>query len=166
MSTKLDTIIELGGQADLIATSISEGIYTWTPEKNIDCADCPITWASPLDSTTYNVVLIDENGCKTEGDVMVLVNFVKGVGVPTAFSPNGDGNNDILFVKGLGLAAVNLVVYNRYGEVVFETTDQDVGWDGTFKGKMENPGVFTWTLHYDFFTGDKGYQDGNVTLMR
>ncbi|MFT5821857.1 MAG: gliding motility-associated-like protein [Crocinitomix sp.] len=166
MSTKLDTIIDLGGQADLIATSISEGIYTWTPENGIDCADCPITWASPTDSTTYNVVLIDENGCKTEGDVLVLVNFVKGVGVPTAFSPNGDGSNDVLYVKGLGLAAVSLVVYNRYGEVVFETDDQEVGWDGMFKGKMENPGVFTWVLHYDFITGDKGYQDGNTTLMR
>lgn len=166
MTTRTDTIITLGGQADLIATSTSDGSYTWTPENNIDCADCPITWASPLDSTTYNVVLIDENGCKTEGDVIVLVNFVKGVGVPSAFSPNGDGNNDILYVKGLGLAAVNLVVYNRYGEVVFETKDQEEGWDGTFKGRMENPGVFTWTLHYNFFTGDKGYQDGNVTLMR
>lgn len=166
LSTQLDTIIELGGQADLIATSTSDGLYSWTPDKDIDCLDCPITWASPIDSTTYNVELIDENGCKTDGDVMVLVNFVKGVGVPTAFSPNDDGSNDILFVKGLGLAAVNLVVYNRYGEVVFETTEQEIGWDGTFKGKLENPGVFTWTLHYDFVTGDKGFQRGNTTLMR
>ena len=166
MSTELDTIIDLGGQADLIATSVSEGVYTWTPENYVDCPDCPITWTSPIDSTLYNVELIDENGCKTDGNVLVLVNFVKGVGVPSAFSPNDDGNNDILYVKGLGLAAVNLVVYNRYGEVVFETNDQEIGWDGTFKGKMENPGVFTWVLHYDFITGDKGYQKGNTTLMR
>ena len=163
---RLDTIITLGGDADLIASSLSDGIYSWSPEKDIVCSDCAITTASPLDSTTYSVLLIDENGCRAESSVLVLVNFVKGVGLPTAFSPNGDGVNDVLYIKGLGLAAVNLVIYNRYGEVVFETNDQTIGWDGTYKNRDENPGVFTWVLHYDFFTGDKGNQQGNVTIIR
>ena len=166
LSTELDTIIDAGGNANLIATSLSTGTYTWEPDYNIDCAECGITTASPIDSTLYSVYFIDENGCSAEGNVLVLVNFIEGVGVPTAFSPNGDGINDVLFVRGFGLAAISLVVYNRYGEVVFETTDQNIGWDGTFKNRDENPGVFTWVLQYDFITGNKGMQKGNTTLIR
>ena len=166
LDTELDTIITLGGEANLIANADREGMYTWTPDRYVDCADCQITTASPVDSTMYNVVFIDENGCETEGQVMVLVNFIKGIGVPTAFSPNGDGENDILFVKGNGIESINFVVYNRYGEVVFESNDQTIGWDGTFNGREQNPGVFTWVLHYDFYNGDKGKQQGNTTLYR
>lgn len=166
ISIELDTIIEAGGNANLIATSFSTGTYTWSPDYNVECLDCGITTASPIDSTLYTVYFIDENGCSAEGNVLVLVNFIEGVGVPSAFSPNGDGINDILFVRGYGLAAINLVVYNRYGEVVFETTDQNIGWDGTFKNRDENPGVFTWVLQYDFITGNKGMQKGNTTLIR
>ena len=166
ISTQLDTIIELGGEANLIATCPSDGAYSWSPTQYVDCPDCGITTTSPEDSTMYTVTFIDENGCKDQDQVMVLVNFIKGVGLPTAFTPNGDGANDILFIKGVGLAAVSLVIYNRYGEVVFETTDQNIGWDGTFKGREENPGVFTWVLQYDFITGDRGMQRGNTTLIR
>jgi gliding motility-associated-like protein len=163
----LDTIIDLGGDANLIAnTAVIDGIYSWLPDEEIECSNCQVTTASPLDSTTYTVYLTDENGCKANSSMVVYVNFIEAVGVPSAFSPNGDGSNDVLFVKGLGLAAVNLVIYNRYGEVVFETFDQNIGWDGTFKNKNENPGVFTWVLYYDYVTGKKGMIKGNTTLIR
>ena len=166
LNTELDTIITLGGDAWLIATADREGEYLWSPDRYIECPDCGTTTASPLDSTMYEVFFIDENGCTAEGQVMVLVNFIKGVGVPSAFSPNGDGNNDILLVKGRGIEAMNFVVYNRYGEVVFESNDQTIGWDGTHMGRDVNPGVFTWVLFYDFYTGEKGKQQGNTTLYR
>ena len=161
-----DTIIDAQTSADLIAFSISEGIYSWTPEQGVECPDCPITTASPSDSITYNVLLVDENGCKDEDRVKILVNFIEGVGLPTAFSPNGDGFNDVLYVRGVGLASTNLAIYNRFGELVFESDDQEVGWDGTYNNRDQNPGVFTWVLHYDFISGKKGKQHGNVTLMR
>lgn len=166
LTTELDTIITLGGDANLIANADREGEYSWTPDRYVECPDCQITTASPLDSTMYKVHFIDENGCTTDGQVMVLVNFIKGVGVPSAFSPNGDGNNDVLFVKGNGIESMNFVVYNRYGEVVFESNNQSIGWDGTFMGREENPGVFTWVLQYDFYSGEKGRQQGNTTLYR
>lgn len=163
---KLDTIIDAGDEANLIATSTFEGEFTWTPEQTVDCPTCPITTANPLDSTLYTVHFIDNNGCQTQDNVLIMVNFIEGVGVPTGFSPNGDGVNDVLFVKGFGLASINFVIYNRYGEVVFETTDQSIGWDGTFKKRDQNPGVFTWVLQYDFISGKKGMQKGNTTLIR
>lgn len=161
-----DTIIDAGGSAVLVASTTSSGIFTWEPENTLDCSDCQITNADPLDSTIYTVSFVDENGCSGSDNVMVLVNFIKGVGVPTAFSPNGDGFNDVLFVKGYGLAGIQLVLYNRYGEAIFKSTEQNIGWDGTFKNREENPGVFTWTLHYDFIDGSSGFQKGNTTLIR
>jgi gliding motility-associated-like protein len=166
ITARLDTIIDIGDVANLIATSSSDGIYSWTPDGDVECPSCPITVASPQDSTMYTVTLIDENGCKAEDNVMILVNFAAGIGVPSAFSPNGDGNNDILFVKGFGIQSLQFVIYNRYGEEVFETSDQNIGWDGTFKNRDENPGVFTWVLHFDLTTGQSGMRKGNTTLVK
>lgn len=112
------------------------------------------------------VTLIDNNGCKAADSVMVFVNFLLSVGVPSAFSPNGDGNNDILFVKGQGLESIYFAVYNRYGELIFKTTDQSIGWDGTFMNRNQNPGVFTWVLQYSTLEGKKGKLNGNTTLIR
>jgi gliding motility-associated-like protein len=162
-----DTIIDIGGSANLIAVSSATGDFSWLPENNtVECPDCPITTASPEVSTTYTATIVDQNGCRDTDTVMVLVNYVEGVGVPTAFSPNGDGQNDVLYVKGYALEAISLVVYNRYGQIVFETADQNIGWDGTFKGRDENPGVFTWVLQYNFIDGRSGTQKGNTTLIR
>ncbi len=166
INAALDTIIDAGGVANLVAGTASSGIFSWEPENTVDCPDCQYTTADPLDSTMYTVTMVDEHGCSGSDQVMVLVNFVKGVGVPTAFTPNGDGNNDVLYVKGYGLAGIQFEIYNRYGERVFVTTEQSIGWDGTFKNRDENPGVFTWVLHYDFIDGSSGFQKGNTTLIR
>jgi gliding motility-associated-like protein len=162
-----DTIINTGGIANLIAvTSSPGGVFSWSPDYETSCDDCQITTASPQDSTMFTVSYTDENGCSAEANVLVLVNFVEGIGVPSAFSPNGDGNNDVLFVKGNGIESMKFVIYNRYGEAVFISTSQNIGWDGTFKNRDENPGVFTWVLHYTFTTEKSGMMQGNTTLIR
>ena len=167
VTATLDTIIDIGGIADLIANGSGPGTYWWTPaEGDIDCDTCSTTWARPEIDTDFMVTFTDVNGCKMTDTVFVIVNFVEGIGVPQAFSPNDDSNNDILFVKGYGIVAMNFVIYNRYGERVFESSDQNIGWDGTFKGKDENPGVFVWVLEYTFINGSGGVMSGNTTLVR
>ncbi|MFT5823072.1 MAG: gliding motility-associated-like protein [Crocinitomix sp.] len=161
-----DTIIELGGSAILIANSSSTGEFIWTPFDQINCSECEITIASPNQTQTYTVELVDMNGCKSVDSVIVMVNYLLNIGVPTAFSPNGDGNNDVLFVQGLGLNSIQFLVYNRYGERIFETNDQDFGWDGTFLNQDQNPGVFTWVLFYNTEDGKSGKLKGNTTLIR
>lgn len=161
-----DTIIEFGASLDLVATSISLGDFTWTPYGEVECFDCSITNVAPNQTQTYIVELIDSNGCKGSDSVMVMVNFTVSVGVPTAFSPNNDGNNDVLYVKGNGLEAIQFSIYNRYGELIFETTDQNIGWDGTFLNQKENPGVYTWVLHCTTVDGKHSILKGNTTLFR
>ncbi len=166
LTAELDTIINTGGTANLIANSTSTGSYVWSPDFEIECPTCNITTASPGYDETFIVLFTDQNGCTASDTVIVLVNFVEGIGVASGFSPNGDGNNDILFVQGYNLEEVHLEVYNKYGERVFETSDQDIGWDGTYHNKDENPGVFTWVLDYNLVDGRTGRISGNTTLFR
>lgn len=163
----LDTLIDLGGEAELIATSPNIGTYLWTPNTYyIDCDTCASTYAQPQLNTDYIVIFTDPNGCTAEDTVYVTVNFIEGIGVPQAFSPNGDGNNDQLVVKGFGIDQMNFKIYNRYGQLVFESQDQEHGWDGNFKGKEENPGVFVWVLEYRLLNNSSGILKGNTTLIR
>lgn len=167
VTAELDSVIDIGGEVELLAAGSGTGHYAWTPaEGEIDCDTCSSTFAKPLVDTEFWVTFTDVNGCTATDSVRVFVNFIEGIGVPQAFSPNGDENNDILFVKGYGIDQLNFKVFNRYGQLVFETSDQNIGWDGKFKGRDENPGVFAWVLEYTFITGKSGVTSGNTTLIR
>lgn len=167
VQAELDTIIDLGGNVDLMATSPNFGSYQWTPSTYyIDCDTCSTTFATPALDVDYIVIFTDPNGCTAQDTVSVVVNFIEGIGVPQAFSPNGDGHNDLLVVKGLGIDKMVFKIYNRYGELVFESKEQTFGWDGTYRGKDENPGVFTWVLEYHLLNGTSKVISGNTTLIR
>jgi gliding motility-associated-like protein len=94
------------------------------------------------------------------------VGFRPIVDVPNAFSPNGDGGNDILFVYGYRTKTILFRVFNRWGEKVFETTDINKGWDGIYKGEPQEMDVYAWTLNA-LLEGDiRVERQGNVTLIR
>ncbi len=86
--------------------------------------------------------------------------------VPNAFSPNNDGNNDVLYVRGNYIENMIFRVFNRWGELVFESTDPAKGWDGIYKERLCDPDVFTFYLDVNCFGGFKNVISGNVTLMR
>jgi hypothetical protein len=87
--------------------------------------------------------------------------------IPNTFTPNGDGHNDVFKVRGPYYAEFYFAVYNRWGELMFETADPTVGWDGNFKGKPSDPGVFGYYMKAK--CGDQAeevFRKGNVTLIR
>ena len=86
--------------------------------------------------------------------------------VPDIFSPNGDGENDVLFVRGEGIKSLYFVVYSRWGEKVFETSIKDKGWDGTYKGKPLDPALFVYNLIVTFIDDTELKQKGEITLIR
>lgn len=99
--------------------------------------------------------------CKTvTSDVLPLAD------VPTGFSPNGDGANDVLYVRGFSIQTLDFKVFNRWGELVFETQNQEVGWDGSFKGKQQEMDAYAFTLNITFLDGTTMKKQGNVTLVR
>lgn len=111
--------------------------------------------------TAYNAQGCPDKVCRTvSADITPLAD------VPTGFSPNGDGSNDILYVRGYSIQTLDFKVFNRWGQMVFETTDQSVGWDGTYKGKPQEMDAFAFTLQVVFLDGTTFKKQGNVTLLR
>ena len=86
--------------------------------------------------------------------------------VPNAFTPNGDGKNEIFYVRGYGISTMSLKIYNRWGQVVFETTSQDIGWDGKVKGIPQPMDSYAFTLTLEFGDGTKYSKKGDLTLIR
>lgn len=86
--------------------------------------------------------------------------------VPNAFSPNNDGQNDFLCIYGKCIETLNLVIYDRWGEKVFETTDAKQCWDGTYKGKLMNSAVFVYYYNVTLFSGENLVKKGNISLVR
>ncbi len=116
----------------------------------------------------FNVCLTAKNefGCVDTTCKQVRGIVVPLVDVPTGFSPNGDGQNDMVFVKGYGIQKMLFRIYNRWGEKVFESTDQKIGWDGRYKGQIQEMEVYGYTLKVEFFDGTSDSKGGNITLLK
>lgn len=144
--------------------------YQWTPPATLDNAGIHNPVASPSQTTTYTVQVRDAQGCSAVTAVTVVVRSPECrepfIYVPNGFSPNGDGRNDVLYVRGTGIDEMYFVVYDRWGEKVFETSSQDIGWDGRFRGKPLNTDVFGYYLTVRCFNGEEYFKKGNVTLLR
>jgi gliding motility-associated-like protein len=142
------TTISAGGSVDLTVTGATD--YTWTPSTGLSCTTCSDPTATPNESTTYIVTGTDATGCSGSDTVLVIVeNTCAEVYVPTIFSPNGEGpmENENLCVYGDCIEEMNLRIFNRWGEMVFETTEQGTCWDGTFNGKEMMTGNYVYTIY-------------------
>lgn len=143
---------------------------TWSPSTGLSNINSFNPIASPSVTTTYTVTISNSSGCPKTAFVTVYVISMKcnpdEVFVPNTFTPNGDGMNDILFVRSNSIAEIYFAVYNRWGEMVFETSDLKKGWDGIYKGEPANPDVFAWYVTAKCYNGDEMKKKGNVTLIR
>ena len=155
-----------GTYAELKATGV-EGIKNlWSPDYELSCTDCPDPNASPQQTTTYYLFVYGENDCFASDSVTVYVDNDLKVFIPDIFSPNGDGINDIFFIRGKGVKSIHLMVYNRWGEKIFETTDINTGWDGTFRGIQLQQSVFVYYLDAFLQTDQRVIKKGDITLVR
>jgi len=96
----------------------------------------------------------------------IFISFNGLVGVPNAFSPNGDGINDVVKVEGRGIVDLTFRIYNRWGEKVFETHDKNIGWDGIYKGQLQEMEVYTYAVEATLINGETVPLKGNITLLR
>jgi len=162
-----DTTINYGGSAQLNGSGGTT--YSWTPAADLDNPASATPVATPTVTTTYTLMVTDANGCTAYDTVIVNVNFDCGeIFVPNIFSPNGDSHNDELQVYGtLCVEDFHWAIYDRWGELIFETDDAAEKWDGTYKGKMCDPAVFVYRLNYTLIsTGEAKEAHGNVTLVK
>ena len=144
----------------------------WTPQGVVPCDTCQVQWVQPVQETTFSI-MVDEGGCTDEDQVTVYVAKDRAVYIPNAFSPNGDGNNEVFMIYGTGniREIKSFLVFNRWGETVYEyhnfqPNNPAYGWDGTHRGQPMDPAVFTWFADVEFIDGKVIHFEGDVTLMR
>jgi gliding motility-associated-like protein len=147
--------------------------YAWSHGESLNCTNCPEPIASPKFNTKYAVSFVDNNGCRNTGETQVIV-FCNNdnVFVPNTFSPNGDGSNDVFYVRGKGLNRVkSLRIFNRWGQLVFERTnfavnDASAGWNGTYKEVKPVPDVYVYQVEIWCDNSTVVKFDGNVALIQ
>jgi gliding motility-associated-like protein len=160
-----DTTIMEDGSAQLHGSG--GAFYSWIPSTGLSCSDCPSPISNPLVTTMYILAVSDSNGCTNLDTVTIFVHHECGdIFIPNAFSPNADGNNDLVCVRGHCIQTMTFAMYNRWGEVVFESKDQNICWDGTYQGKPLNPDVFVYCLEATLMDGTVVTKKGNITLFR
>jgi gliding motility-associated-like protein len=165
----IDTILP-GENVQLSATFDPDWSYTWSPADGLDASNVFDPVASPAQTTRYWLTVTDRNGCTTTvSSLIVILNspcIDPYIFVPSAFSPNGDQLNDELRVEGNVIDEFYLVIYNRWGEEVFRSQDQQQGWDGTYKGKALPADVYAYYLEVRCWDGALFQDKGNITLVR
>lgn len=192
--TSLETFVvpQIGGPNVVISPSsatINEGeqimlnasganTYTWTPSSGLSCTTCPSPIASPLTTTTYIVSGIDGSGCIGNDTITIIViKDCADLFVPTIFSPNqiGPDANNTLCVWGECITDLQFRVFNRWGELVFESTETvqmangnkgSVCWDGLHRGKPVSSGSYVYTLNARMNDSSIIEKSGNITLTR
>jgi gliding motility-associated-like protein len=141
--------------------------YAWSPGTGMSCIDCPSPEVSPYaNQTIYTVIITYNQGCTASATVQINTNGEPPMYIPNAFTPNGDGVTDVWYVFGTGIKDIKIMVFDRWGEKVFESDDQSVGWDGTYKGQLEAPDVFVYEVNAVYLDGSTLSRSGSITLIR
>jgi gliding motility-associated-like protein len=145
--------------------------YRWTPESGLDNPRIqnPVTILDvDMDSVRYKVRVSDDVGCSAEDDI-VIRNYKNGpdIIIPSAFTPNGDGRNDVLRPLTVGInELLYFRVYSRWGELIFSSKDPGRGWDGTFKGVQQPASTYVYMAEGTDFTGKRIFRKGTAVLIR
>ncbi len=142
--------------------------YTWTPSYALSCNNCASPIANPNITTQYTVTTSTDpmNRCADTKTMSIIVDGeCPELYVPTGFSPNGDNNNDIYYIYGY-VNNIHFVIYDRWGQQVFETNDIKKGWDGKYNGEYVQSGVYAYILTGTSIIGESINKSGNITVVR
>ncbi len=170
VSAGADTAVVINQPLQLLATG--GNTYQWSPPAYLSATQIPNPVALfntvSEDRIQYKVVGFSMEGCKDSAYLLVKI-YKTGptVFVPTAFTPNNDGRNDVLRPIAVGMKSIEgFQVYNRWGQLVFSTRTNGHGWDGRIGGKEQNTGSFAWLVQATDYTGKAYFLKGTVTLIR
>lgn len=157
-----------GGEVELFGLPAGYS-YSWSPSSVVDQPNAQNTSARIDEPTLFTLTVFD--GICLRSDTVLVQTFPyvcaePYVFVPNVFTPNGDGENDVLYVKSAVLTSILFRIYDRWGELVFETTSTHVGWNGEFRGKPMDPDVYDYYLEAVCVGGQEAIIKGNITLMK
>lgn len=164
-----DTTIVLG---DFVYLPISNQngllVFQWSPEEGLSCLDCSNPKIQPLADITYTLFAEDIFGCSSATYYFnIHIRPETLIDLPTTFTPNGDGTNDIIYVKGWGIKKLlGFQIYNRWGELIFETSDLSEGWNGYYKGILQNNDIYVYKVKAIDWLNKELQKEGHINLMR
>jgi len=163
---KLQPLPIIADTTNTLSLNSTYNDYQWYNNGN------PVSTSNNLAVTqngTYYVEVTVNGGCKVFSDSIVIDNFCEGtLYLPNTFSPNNDGENDVLKIYYDNMSCIKtfaLTIYDRFGEKVFETADANFNWDGTYQQRMLNTQVFAYSLHVEFTDKTLSDKKGNITLV-
>ncbi len=164
-----DTNVVVGQSLQLQASGGLD--YIWSPPTGLSSTTIsnPVgIYDGSVDEVRYRVDVFNEVGCADSAFVTVKIfRTVPQVFVPTAFTPNGDGLNDVVRPIGAGIQRINYFrIFNRWGQLVFSTTIDGQGWDGTIGGKLQGTNTYVWMVGATDYLGNPFFKKGTVTLIR
>jgi gliding motility-associated-like protein len=172
-----DMIIPYGEYADL-NPAISGGTvpyyYEWRPRDTLllSCLNCPNPRVQPLFQRTLTLRVTDANGCMAEDLMTIFTEKDLQAYVPTGFTPNNDGLNDLLRVHGrAGVRVLSFRIFDRWGQLLYENgdflvNDAGVGWDGNFRGQPSQADTYLWSMTIQSPEEDQQVLSGQTTLIR
>jgi gliding motility-associated-like protein len=142
--------------------------YLWQPATWLSNPTIANPIATPKENITYQLTAISKGGCKAMDEIQINVyKIAPGFYVPSGFTPNNDGNNDVIRPILMGMRSLKLFrIYNRWGQLLFTTSEKGKGWDGTFKGSQQDPGTFVWMAEGVTYLGENLKKQGTVVLLR
>lgn len=170
-----DKVLPTGTQLALNSSVTNGPIVTWiwTPSADLNCNNCPLPVATIKNNVCYTVTASNMYHCKAS-DTICIKTFCEGtqVFIPNAFTPDGDGINDVLMVRGTGIKTVrSFRIFNRWGQIVFEKTnvtpnDPSQGWDGKINGNPASPEVYVYTCEVVCENGVSYTYKGNIAILK
>jgi gliding motility-associated-like protein len=162
------SVVIAGGSSIRLMPLVSGDIagYAWTPAAGLDDALIAEPVAAPVGRTAYRLSVVTVDGCTASAVEIVEVYY--DVRMPSAFTPNGDGKNDLFRIPpSYPVTLKRLAVYDRKGMLVFNTENTGEGWDGSFNGHRQPAGVYVWWLEFNNpLTKHVEARKGTVVLIR
>jgi len=160
---KADTIFT--GQHATLHTN-GNGTVMWAADPSLSCRYCNDPVASPTATTVYQVTNISAEGCQVTDQFKLVVLDDAEVFIPNAFTPNGDGLNDYFGPLGKVPDDYSMMIFNRYGDVVFKSSSMSSRWNGLYRGAVQQSGVFVYVINYTDIQHKTKQQKGSFILIR
>ncbi len=160
-----DTTIKYGQSVQLLVNGAR--LYNWSPVSSLNNPNISYPVATPTEPTMYVVTGLGTNGCRAMDTVRVNLDYRDRLLIPTAFSPNGDGKNDMFRIPNLTFQrVVEFRIFNRWGQEIFSGGDPKKGWDGNWKGVPQEIGSYQYMIRVAYPDGYVETYKGDVTLLR
>lgn len=159
-----DVYAFLDDEVQLWANASGPGTFIWSPAEFLSCVACADPVATPNQNYGYMVMFVDTNGCQVYDSVYIYYDPI--IYVPNTFTPDGNSMNPVFLAKGGNFKNFEMLLFDRWGELIFTSNDINIGWDGTYQGQICQDGTYTWKITVIDFTDNEHKFVGHINLLK